>query len=87
MSFIDILSLVGVFSFSDMLCHLEGGRDDERRPPRNTICMMEYVVLRERNKGRINDLVVHTKKEEEEKKDIGLQFIKTICMNLNDISP
>lgn len=69
MSFIDILSLLlFFFSFSDMLCHLEGGRDDERRPPRNTICMMEYVVLRERIKGRINDLGVHTKEEEEEKR-------------------
>lgn len=62
MSFIDILSLVGVLSFSDMLCHLEGGRDDESRQPRNTICMMECIVLRERIKGRINDLGVHTKK-------------------------
>lgn len=30
-----------------MLRHLEGGRDDERRRPRNTICMMEYRPLAE----------------------------------------
>lgn len=32
---------------SDLLRHLEGGRDDERRRPRNTICMMEYRPLAE----------------------------------------
>lgn len=83
MSFIDTLSLVGVFSFSDMLCHLEGGRDDERRPPRNTICMMECNVFRGRIKGRIDDLGVHAKKRK--KKSTRLQFIKTICMDLIDI--
>lgn len=46
-----------------MLCHPEGGRDDESRPPRNTICMMEYTVLRGRIKGKINDLGVHTDKQ------------------------
>lgn len=55
------LSLVA-FSLSDMLCHPEGGRDDESRPPRNTICMMECTVLRGRIKGKINDLGVHTDK-------------------------
>lgn len=68
-----------------MLCHPEGGRDDKSRPPRNTICMMEYTVLRGRIKGKINDLGVHTKKTK--KKSSGLRFIKTICMDLIDISP
>lgn len=44
--------------------------------------MIEYIVLREGIKGKINDLGLQTKK-----KKGGGWFIKAICMDLIDTLP